>query len=220
MWQFIALTALLAANAVQANDSWPQRLIGGLVVGSAVTGVAIAQGTVQRYMTLYGIGPENLTRMARYQCRYCEEIRKEIFRLTPESYRMTSYKQAVLLYSAGIGLIATVTACLGLSPLDVSEVMKPVAVGMGVIGASYLAGALCGYNEFKTQADLDKYEHNGFNRQSFFKAERVSKEYRDDEPNYRRYLAAKAAYNTASTITPFVVVGVGGWMIYDRYTRS
>jgi hypothetical protein len=195
--QFIALTALLAANAVQANDSWPQRLIGGLVVGSAVTGAAIAQGTAQRYMTLYGIGPKTLTET--FEHSYGPAT-KETHLLASKSYSMSSYKQAVLLYSAGIGSIATVAACLGSSPLDVSDVMKPVIVGMGVIGASYFAGALRGYNEFNTRGDLKRYAA--------------------DESNCRRYLAARTAYRYASTITPFVVAGVGGYMIYDRCARS
>jgi hypothetical protein len=116
---------------------------------------------------------------------------------------MSEYKRAILLSSAVIGSIATVTARLGKSPLNASDVIKPVGIGMGIIAASYALGAT--YKAF-SNTRVNKYGQTSLEDQ--------------DQLFWKRFKTAQSAYNVASYATPLVVAGVGGYMIYDRYTRS
>jgi phosphotransferase system glucose/maltose/N-acetylglucosamine-specific IIC component len=209
------LTALLAVNAVQASDPLLQQIISALFsrksaeIAAGVGVAALAQATAQRAASYYTFPQETFVLNKKENSYITMNNKQGFFAQGPygseygvKHPQMGSYTNTIIT-SAAIGLCAAAVACIGTSPLSASEVIKPVAIGAGIVAGNYALGYGIGYSLMhKNINELENYDSSESSR------------------NFRRYEAARNAYSFASGATLLGVAGAVSWMIYERYNRS
>jgi hypothetical protein len=232
--QFIALTALLAINAglpLQANDSLPQQIIGGLfkpvarevlesgkIFGGAV-GAAVAYGIINDQVTVR-VCPEYFTQGFHRSNVRGMGLSKErqnmlLDKNNPTKIGLWWGVNATWWFGALLGVPTIAAARVGSWPkLQMEDLVKPVGVGVaGLLGTGLVAGII-GYNTVKNKQTLKEKKNMAFSQGASFDAfdfnEKVCHGYVIDA------YAHKAAYAGGAAVT----LGLVGYTLYERYNRS
>lgn len=232
--QFIALTVLLAVNAMmplQANDSLAQQVISGLfkqVAREALESGKIFAGAVGAAVA-YGIINDQVT------VRVCPEYFTQGFHrsdvlgmgLSQERQNMLLDKNnptkiglwwgvnATWLFGALLGVPTIAAARVGSWPkLQMEDLVKPVGVGVaGLLGTGLVAGII-GYNTVKNKQTLKGKRNIAFSQGASFDAWDFNEEachgYVTDA------YAHKAAYAGGAAVT----VGLVGYTLAKRYALA
>ena len=231
-------TGLLLGNIglpLQADDSWSQQIIGGLLrtpapirVGCAVAGASAGYGSFLRYTTTNLIGPREME----ISSQGSKNGAKQSFTYSVSPIDHYGMSRSILLHSALIGSVAAAIAYKG--NLSVLDIAKPVGTGMAVVAGGYLFGACKGYYDFYKLPNVEGgstvfFENlegcknrwkNELPRLTTMIDDVCSKKLDQTYPEFKfkdeslyRYVIAESAYNVASIIIPVAVCGVGVYMV-------